>query len=164
MNFLTSKWSSIRLLRSVFTKHNILQVSLYLSMICSSVSFCLVDLAIENLGETSNSTRGGKRALRLLWSNLRHCNLQHVCRLPTPPSPQSIFPPHRVPVHSFIGRTFCPVIQSIEMSFPYWGPYMQKAGDSWDISPQFFLDFPQNFRLRTRNQYCTQAIAWGSTI
>ena len=23
----------------------------------------------------------------------------------------------------------------------------------------FFLDFPQNFRLRTRNQYCTQAIA-----
>ena len=37
--------------------------------------------------------------------------------------------------------------------------YMQKAGDSWDISPQFFLDFPQNFRLRTRNQYCTQAIA-----
>ena len=27
--------------------------------------------------------------------------------------------------------------------------YMQKAGDSWDISPQFFLDFPQNFRLRT---------------
>ena len=42
--------------------------------------------------------------------------------------------------------------------------YMQKAGDSGDISPQFFLDFPQNFRLRTRNQYCTQAIAWGSTI
>jgi len=38
-------------------------------------------------------------------------------------------------------------------------PYMQKVGDSWDISPQFFLDFPQNFRLRTRNQYCTQAIA-----
>ena len=37
--------------------------------------------------------------------------------------------------------------------------YMQKAGDSWDISPQIFLDFPQNFRLRTRNQYCTQAIA-----
>ena len=37
-------------------------------------------------------------------------------------------------------------------------PYMQKAGDSCDISPQFFLDFPQNFRLRTRNQYCTQAI------
>ena len=37
--------------------------------------------------------------------------------------------------------------------------YMQKAGDSWDISPQFFLDFPQNFRLRTRSQYCTQAIA-----
>ena len=28
----------------------------------------------------------------------------------------------------------------------------------------FFLDFPQNFRLRTRNQYCTQAIVWGSTI
>ena len=28
----------------------------------------------------------------------------------------------------------------------------------------FFLDFLQNFRLRTRNQYCTQAIAWGSTI
>ena len=42
--------------------------------------------------------------------------------------------------------------------------YMQKAGDSWDISPQIFLDFLQNFRLRTRNQYCTQAIAWGSTI
>ena len=42
--------------------------------------------------------------------------------------------------------------------------YMQKAGDTCDISPQFFLDFPQNFRLRTRNQYCTQAIAWGSTI
>ena len=41
---------------------------------------------------------------------------------------------------------------------------MQKAGDCGDISPQFFLDFPQNFRLRTRNQYCTQAIAWGSTI
>ena len=38
-------------------------------------------------------------------------------------------------------------------------PYMQKAGDSWDISPQIFLDFPQNFRLRTRSQYCTQAIA-----
>ena len=37
--------------------------------------------------------------------------------------------------------------------------YMQKAGDTCDISPQFFLDFPQNFRLRTRNQYCTQAIA-----
>ena len=29
--------------------------------------------------------------------------------------------------------------------------YMQKAGDTCDISPQFFLDFPQNFRLRTRN-------------
>ena len=42
--------------------------------------------------------------------------------------------------------------------------YMQKAGDCGDISPQIFLDFPQNFRLRTRNQYCTQAIAWGSTI
>ena len=42
--------------------------------------------------------------------------------------------------------------------------YMQKAGDTWDISPPFFFDFPQNFRLRTRNQYCTQAIAWGSTI
>ena len=40
-----------------------------------------------------------------------------------------------------------------------WYPYMQKAGDCGDISPQFFLDFPQNFRLRTRNQYCTQAIA-----
>ena len=38
-------------------------------------------------------------------------------------------------------------------------PYMQKAGDTGDISPQIFLDFPQNFRLRTRNQYCTQAIA-----
>ena len=37
--------------------------------------------------------------------------------------------------------------------------YMQKAGDTCDISPQFFLDFPQNFRLRTRNQYCAQAIA-----
>ena len=37
--------------------------------------------------------------------------------------------------------------------------YMQKAGDCGDISPQFFLDFLQNFRLRTRNQYCTQAIA-----
>ena len=34
---------------------------------------------------------------------------------------------------------------------------MQKAGDSCDISPQIFLDFPQNFRLKTRNQYCTQA-------
>ena len=44
------------------------------------------------------------------------------------------------------------------------GPYMQKAGDCGDISPQIFLDFPQNFGLRTRNQYCTQAIAWGSTI
>ena len=43
-------------------------------------------------------------------------------------------------------------------------PYMQKAGDTWNISPQIFVDFPQNFRLRTRNQYCTQAIAWGSTI
>ena len=42
--------------------------------------------------------------------------------------------------------------------------YMQKAGDCGDKSLQFFLDFPQNFRLRTRNQYCTQAIAWGSTI
>ena len=42
--------------------------------------------------------------------------------------------------------------------------YMQKAGDTCDISPHIFLDFPQNFRLRTRNQYCTQAIAWGSTI
>ena len=38
-------------------------------------------------------------------------------------------------------------------------PYMQKAGDCGDISPQIFLDFPQNFRLRTQNQYCTQAIA-----
>ena len=42
--------------------------------------------------------------------------------------------------------------------------YMQKAGDTCDISQQIFLDFPQNFRLRTRNQYCAQAIAWGSTI
>ena len=41
----------------------------------------------------------------------------------------------------------------------YFSAYMQKAGDSWDISPQIFLDFLQNFRLRTRNQYCTQAIA-----
>ena len=36
---------------------------------------------------------------------------------------------------------------------------MQKAGDCGDISPQIFLDFTPNFRLRTRNQYCTQAIA-----
>ena len=42
--------------------------------------------------------------------------------------------------------------------------YMQKAGDTWDISPQICFGFPQNFRLRTRNQYCTKAIAWGSTI
>ena len=48
--------------------------------------------------------------------------------------------------------------------FHWFQAYMQKAGDCGDISPQFFLDFPQNFRLRTRNQYCTQAIAWGSTI
>ena len=41
---------------------------------------------------------------------------------------------------------------------------MQKAGDSWDISPQIFLDFPQNFRLSTRNQYWTQAIAWGTIL
>ena len=33
----------------------------------------------------------------------------------------------------------------------------------WYITANF-LDFPQNFRLRTRNQYCTQAITWGSTI
>ena len=31
--------------------------------------------------------------------------------------------------------------------------YMQKAWDCGDISPQIFLDFPQDFRLRTRNQY-----------
>ena len=47
--------------------------------------------------------------------------------------------------------------QTIFFTVP--SPYMQKAGDSWDISPQIFLDFLQNFRLRTRNQYCTQAIA-----
>ena len=39
------------------------------------------------------------------------------------------------------------------LKFHYINAYMQKAGDCWDISPQFFLDFPQNFRLRTRNQY-----------
>ena len=44
-------------------------------------------------------------------------------------------------------------------NYYYANPYMQKAGDTCDISPQFFLDFPQNFRLRTQNQYCTQAIA-----
>ena len=44
------------------------------------------------------------------------------------------------------------------------GAYMQKAGDTWDISPQFFLDFLQNFRLRMRNQYWTQAIAWGTIL
>ena len=58
--------------------------------------------------------------------------------------------------------------QGITWALTWWKrkspTYMQKAGDTWDISPQFFLDFPQNFRLRTRNQYCTQAIAWGSTI
>ena len=37
--------------------------------------------------------------------------------------------------------------------------YMQKAGDTGDISPPIFLDFSPNFRLKTRNQYCTQAIA-----
>ena len=43
----------------------------------------------------------------------------------------------------------------------YFYTYMQKAGDCGDCG---ILDFPQNFRLRMRNQYCTQAIAWGSTI
>ena len=27
-----------------------------------------------------------------------------------------------------------------------------------------FLDFPQNFRLSTWNQYCTQAIAWSTIL
>ena len=27
-----------------------------------------------------------------------------------------------------------------------------------------FLDFPQNFKLSTRNQYCPQAIAWGTIL
>ena len=57
---------------------------------------------------------------------------------------------------------WCPQSEFIEKEkrSSHWQPYMQKAGDTWNISPQFFLDF----RLRTRNQYCTQAIAWGSTI
>ena len=83
-------------------------------------------------------------------------------------------------ISSFIGLFFC-VLPVLHLSSPRTkraGPkglraesaraftgrrnshtYMQKAGDSWDISPQIFLDFPQNFRLRTQNQYCTQAIA-----
>ena len=56
------------------------------------------------------------------------------------------------------------MVAEIVDSRPSRPSYMQKAGDSWDISPQIFLDFLQNFRLRTRNQYCTQAIAWDSTI
>jgi len=52
----------------------------------------------------------------------------------------------------------------IDRYFISTNSYMQIAGDTCDISPQFFLNFPQNFRLRTWNQYCTQAIAWGSTI
>ena len=47
-------------------------------------------------------------------------------------------------------------------------PYMQKAGDTWDISPQIFLDFPQNFRLRTRNVHDLRTFSTildgGSTI
>ena len=39
-----------------------------------------------------------------------------------------------------------------------------KSGRYLRYISAIFLDFPQNFRLRTRNQYCTQAIAWGSTI
>ena len=30
------------------------------------------------------------------------------------------------------------------------GAYMRKAGDAGDIVPANFLDFPPNFRLRTR--------------
>ena len=38
---------------------------------------------------------------------------------------------------------------SLHKNLMFMTPYMQKAGDCGDISPQFFLDFPQNFRLRT---------------
>ena len=50
-------------------------------------------------------------------------------------------------------------INLITNDWNYGRTYMQKAGDCGDKSPQIFLDFPQNFRLRTRNQYCAQAIA-----
>ena len=34
-------------------------------------------------------------------------------------------------------------------------PYIQKSRVSGDLISANFLDFPQNFRLRTRHQYCT---------
>ena len=62
-------------------------------------------------------------------------------------------------VSELLSVFFCLLALQFSQHCSLFRAYMQKAGDSWDISPQIFLDFPQNFRLRTRNQYCTQAIA-----
>ena len=90
-------------------------------------------------------------------------------RSQAPPEVRLVFKIHgltAIVLKSF--RFFLPFLQSSWSWFIHLkrliSAYMQKAGDCGDISPQIFLDFPQNFRLRTRNQYCTQAIAWGSTI
>ena len=39
-----------------------------------------------------------------------------------------------------------------------------KSGRYLRYISAIFFGFSAKFRLRTRNQYCTQAIAWGSTI
>ena len=66
-------------------------------------------------------------------------------------------PPYLIPSTLDNKRGIC--VPDYALAVPGSEAYMQKAGDTCDISPQFFLDFPQNFRLRTQNQYCTQAIA-----
>ena len=62
-----------------------------------------------------------------------------------------------LPINDYWRSAPCPV-DSIHTSI-----HAKSGWYLWYITAIFF-GFPQNFRLRTRNQYCTQAIAWGSTI
>ena len=94
---------------------------------------------------------GGSTQIQILIEEILQKNKYHLRKIYTNPNLRKIY-------------TNPNIIWRDSTQIQTWKAYMQKAGDSWDISPQIFLDFPQNFRLRTRNQYCTQAIAWGSTI
>ena len=104
-----------------FPKHNVLQVCLYLFTISSSVSHCLVDLAIENLRETPISTCGWREKGIAAFAE-QFATLQPPAHMSSAfsSSPSEHISPDNVS-WSILSKEeyFCPVIQSIEVSFPY---------------------------------------------
>ena len=89
-----------------------------------------------------------------LWQNLQSVMLIKTSKKNKPDTNSNQFDPF---VSSNIWFLRIPIFNQISVIHAKNGRYLRYIS-------AIFLDFPQNFRLRTWNQYCTQAIAWGSTI